>query len=476
MQASTSALRPLCVDLDGTLVKTDLLYESVLELVRCSPWILFILPFWLLRGKAYLKAEVASRVDFTARSLPVNADVASYIQAQRGMRKTYLVSGSHYSLVQAVAANVALFDGAKGSDHQTNLTGHRKRDWLISEFGEAGFDYIGNDLDDIKVWSAAKESLAVSTPDGIATTAGIEFSHVFDMPTPGLRDYLKLMRVHQWLKNLLILVPFFLAQRLGDPEAALSIVLAFFAMSLLASATYITNDMLDLQSDRENLNKSNRPLASGQISIAAGLQLATVLLVAVVIISLALPLAFNIMLGVYLASTLCYSFFLKRKAIIDVITLASLHTLRVIAGTVAIQAQWSFWLLAFSMFIFFSLAMAKRVAELKNLMKSGRTDTIGRDYHVDDIPVLLSMGVSSGTAAVLVIALYINGEKVQRLYESPFYLWLICPIMMYWITYVWIKTSRGLMNEDPLVFAVSNRTSQGLAICAFLAVVCAMML
>ena len=467
---------PLCVDLDGTLIKTDLLIESVLDLIKRKPWYLLYLPLWIYRGKAYLKAAVASRVDFTEADFPLNNEVVDYVREQRQIRQTLLVSGSHQSLVDAVAASTDLFDKTCGSDEQTNLTGQNKRDWLVAEFGVGGFDYIGNDQDDNLVWPSAREALLVSKPNGIVEKTSIDFNRVFITDKPRLSDYLKLMRVHQWVKNFLILVPLFLGQLVGDPEAVAAIIPAFLAMSLLASATYIFNDMLDLQSDRENANKSKRALASGQISILAGCKLICLLMTGVLLLALMLPAGFNLMLGLYLLATLAYSFVLKRKEIVDVLMIAGLHTMRVIAGTVAIDVDWSFWLLAFSMFMFFSLALAKRVAELKNMVASGRMQTTGRGYHVDDIPVLLAMGVSSGLASILIIAMYINGDKVQQLYNHPYYLWLVCPIFMYWITRIWMKTSRGEMNEDPVLFAIRDRVSHVVALSVILIILAATVL
>lgn len=451
---------PLCVDLDGTLLRTDLLLEGVAVLIRQRPSFLFLLPFWLLKGKANLKAEVASRIDFSDALFPVNEEVVEFVRAAKGSRERVLVTGSHQRFADSITNKLHLFDRAIGSDNNVNLTSTRKRDWLVKEYGEGGFDYIGNDKDDLDVWPSARRALAVSTPDGIATTEGVEIDQVFQVPKPGLKDYLNLMRVHQWSKNFLIFVPFLLDQRYADVSAFVTIVLAFLAMSLLASATYIVNDILDLQADRQNTVKSTRMLASGQLSLKSGIQAVFFLMLCVVSLMFLLPNVFNLILIAYLVATLLYSFVLKRHAIIDVLMIAALHTLRVIAGSVAIGAEWSFWLLAFSMFIFFSLALAKRVAELKNLEAEGRFLTIGRDYRTGDIPVLIASGVSTGFLSVLVVALYINGEKVQRLYAEPMLLWLVCPILMYWVARIWIKTSRGEMHEDPIVFAMRDTASR----------------
>ena len=466
---------PLCVDLDGTLLRTDLLHEALSVLLRQQPLLVFLLPFWLFSGgKARLKSEIASRVDFSAAEFPVNEQVVEFTRAEQEKRQTVLVTGSHQRFADSIAQNLKLFDRVQGSDEHVNLTNTRKRDWLVQEYGEGGFDYIGNDKDDLKVWPSARKALAVSTHDGIATNPEARIDHVFEETEPGIKDYLGLMRVHQWSKNVLILVPFFLDQRFTDVQALVTVVLAFFAMSLLASATYLINDMLDLQADRLNTVKSNRALASGRVSLKNGVFLVVTLLLAVLFLTFLLPPMFNVLLLVYLVSTVAYSLVLKQRAIIDVLVIAALHTLRVIGGIIAINAEWSFWLLAFSMFIFFSLAFAKRVAELKNLESEGRQLSVGRDYQIGDIPVLLACGVSTGFLSVLVVALYINGEKVQRLYNEPILLWLVCPILMYWIARVWIKTSRGEMHEDPIVFAIKDKASRLVVLSITLVVVSAM--
>jgi len=471
-----STKTPLCVDLDGTLLRTDLLLESLAVLLREKPYIVFLLPIWLLRGgKAQLKAEIATRVDFSSATFPVNKQVVDFITAERSSRTTVLVTGSHQRFADDVASNLDLFDRVHGSDEHTNLTNIRKRDWLVKEYGEGGFDYIGNDQDDLQVWPSARRALAVSTSDGIAKTPDANIDQTFEVPDPTFKDYINLMRVHQWSKNLLILVPFFLDQRFSDIQSVIAITLAFFAMSFLASATYIVNDMLDLQADRLNAVKAKRALASGDVSLKNGLLTIVFLMLGVVSLMFVLPKSFNLILVVYLVATLFYSFVLKRRAIVDVLMIAALHTLRVIAGSVAIGAEWSFWLLAFSMFIFFSLALAKRVAELKNLESEGRMYTIGRDYRISDIPVLLASGVSTGFLSVLVVSLYINGEKVQRMYSEPMFLWLVCPILMYWVARIWIKTSRGEMHEDPIVFTMRDYASRVVVLSIVLVVAAAML-
>lgn len=462
--AGADAAVPLCVDLDGTLVRSDLLLESVMRLARARPLALLRVPLWLARGgKARLKHEIARRVDLAGLKLPYDEEVLEFVRAERARRRTVLVTGSHRSIAEAVAADTDAFDEVRGTDRATNLTGERKRAWLVERFGRGGFDYIGNDRDDLAVWPAAREALAVSRPGGIASSPGQTFARVFERPRPGARELASMLRVHHWSKNLLVFVPWVLDHRLGDPASLATAALAFLAISLLASATYILNDLLDLEADRRNATKSRRVFASGRVPIATGVAVGVALVGLAALICLALPAGFAAALGLYLVGTLAYSFALKARAIVDVLTIAALHTLRVVAGTFAIGAPFTFWPLAFSMFFFLSLALAKRVAELGNLERAGIASAMSRGYLVADKPFLVSMGTATGFVSVLVIALYADSERGNEMYAQPEALWLVCPVLMYWIGRIWLLTTRGRMHEDPLVFAARDRASWAVA-------------
>lgn len=440
-------------------MSSDMLIESILLMVKQQPITLLLLPLWLLKGKSYLKHQVAKHAEVHSIELPLNQNVVDFIRSEKPNRKIVLVTGSHQSIADMVQKKLGLFDETKGSTENINLTSHLKRDWLVSKFGEKGFDYIGNDTDDLNVWPAANQALVVSTPKGIAASANQSFSKVFEIRASKATDFLSLLRVHQWSKNALILVPFFLDQRIGDWPATQSILLAFIAMCLLASLTYIFNDMLDLQADRQNATKSKRALPSTRISLIKGVKTALILFFTLCIVASFLSAEFNLILFSYTVLTLLYTFVYKQVVMVDVCIIAALHTLRVIGGAVAISAEWSFWLLAFSMFIFFSLALAKRVTELLNLQRNNKSVTPGRDYRVTDIPVLLASGVSAGYLSVLIVALYINSDKVKVIYSTPEFLWMVCPILMYWVGRIWMKTARGEMHEDPIMFAVRDRVS-----------------
>lgn len=452
---------PLCVDLDGTLIKTDSLHESFLLLIKRNPLYCIIAIFWIFKSKAHFKAEVAKRTRLSVETLPYNDDVIEYIQSQRSFRKILLVTGSNRSIATSVAEHIKLFDEVVASDSDINLTGTHKQQYLVERFGEGGFEYIGNDHVDIPVWSAAKQVSVVSRDNSFLNKIQQTFTieKEFQLPTPSVRNYFKAIRAHQWLKNLLVFIPLFLDQRLNDFGALIQLILCFFSLSLLASLTYIINDLLDLESDRCNQYKRKRAFASCLIPIKHAVIMMVVLLLLVIALASQLSGLFIIVLLAYLITTLSYSFHFKSVAILDVVILAGLFTLRVISGAVAIESEWSFWLLAFSMFFFLSLAYVKRFSELDNLRREGREKSLGRGYRVEDLPMLKSSGVASGYLSILIVALYINSEKVGQMYAHPEILWLLCPLLLYWIGRIWLITGRGQMHEDPIVFAIRDRVS-----------------
>lgn len=452
---------PLCVDLDGTLIKTDSLFELFLLLLKKNPLYCFIAIFWLRKSKAYLKEQITKRVQLSVESLPYNDDVIKYIRSQDPNRKILLVTGSNNKVAESVSKHLGLFDEVMASDSITNLTDENKRKLLVSRFGEDGFEYIGNDNADFSVWSSAKYVSVVSQENNFLQKVRNTFDvkQEFKLTTPTIRNYMKAIRLHQWVKNFLVFVPFLLDHRFNDGDAFIQLILTFLGLSILASFTYIINDLLDLESDRLNQYKCNRPFASCLISIKQAVVMMLILFTVLIVLLSFVSLPVILVLFIYLIATLSYSFYLKRVAILDVTMLAGLFSLRVIAGIVAIDSGWSFWLLAFSMFFFLSLAFAKRFSEIENLRKENRTTTVGRGYHVEDLPMLNISGVAAGYLSILVIALYIDSEKVREMYVHPEILWLICPLLMYWVGRIWLITCRGEMHEDPIVFAIRDKVS-----------------
>lgn len=465
---------PLCVDLDGTLLRSDLLLESVLLLVSRNPLFLFALPWWLLRGKAALKQEISSRVELDPRHLPYDSRVVEQLRSNPH-RLRVLCTASDARLANAVSEHLGVFDLVLASDGTTNLAGKQKADELAERFGERGFDYAGNHSVDVPVWRRARRAWVVNASDRLAArAAGVcEVAGHLPHEHSSLRAWIKAIRIHQWLKNLLVFVPLLASHRLLEPTALTSSALAFIAFCLCASGVYLLNDLLDLSSDRQHPRKRLRPFASGALPLLHGMAATPLLTVAGLSIAFLVSPSFMAVLAGYYALTLAYSLRLKRVVMVDVVLLAALYTLRIIGGAIALDSVLSFWLLAFSMFLFLSLAMVKRYAELSVMLADGRNGASGRGYNVEDLPLLQSLGAASGYLAVLVLALYINSPESLALYSRPQALWLLCPVLLYWVSRVWVIAHRGRMNDDPVVFAARDRTSQALLAVSGVIVACA---
>lgn len=454
---------PLCVDLDGTLLKSDLLLEGLMRLTRNDARALLRLPWWLARGKAAFKAEIAARTESQATTCPVHEAFFEWLLAEhRSGRKLVLCTAASRAAAERVAATYfGLFDDIISSDESTNLAGKTKAARLVLEFGEHGFDYAGNEARDIYIFEHARHAIVVA-PSWLLSRRIKRLTRVeqvFSGPTHRLQAWLRAARVHQWVKNLLIFVPLIAAQHLDWKSWGLASV-AFLAFSVCASGTYILNDLLDLESDRAHPRRRRRPFAACDLPISHGLIAAAVLVATGFAIALLLNLHpfFVGSLALYVVGTLWYSTMLKRRAMVDALALAGLYTLRILAGGAATQIVPSFWLLAFSMFVFLSLATAKRYAELSLMREQGRTQAAGRGYRVDDLPLVLACGVASGYTAVLVFALYAHSGANAR-YSNPMLLWLICPLLLYWISRIWVKAHRGQLHDDPIVFALTDRPS-----------------
>jgi 4-hydroxybenzoate polyprenyltransferase/phosphoserine phosphatase len=473
MMTMTRSL-PLCVDCDGTLIRTDLLHESVLLLAKSSPLSLLKLPFWLLKGKAHLKQQIAQRVSLNAQSLPYDPEVLDLIKNARAQgRSVVLATASPRRQAEAIAAHLELFDRVEATDAQTNLAGPNKAAHLENLFGRGGFDYAGNSRADLPVWAVSAGAIVVSSSQSLhkAAAASVSVLQVIRQLPRSLKVYAKAIRVHQWLKNLLVFVPVFAGHRLSA-EPITAALLAFAAFSLCASAVYVINDLLDLASDRVHARKRNRPFASGALPISHGIAMAPALLLAAALIAAQLPVAFAATLVAYFAVTCLYSFWLKNQVIVDVLMLASLYTSRIIAGSAATEIVPSFWLLAFSMFMFLSLAIVKRYSEMLVVIQQNKTKAAGRGYVVSDLPVLVSLGSAAGYMAILILALYVNSPDLNGLYPRRWALWLVLPPLLYWISRVWMKAHRGEMHDDPVVFAATDKQSWVIAVlvgCALLA-------
>jgi 4-hydroxybenzoate polyprenyltransferase/phosphoserine phosphatase len=454
--------RPLCVDLDGTLVKSDTFVDSLMVLARRDPLALLRTPLWATKGKAHLKSQVAALAALDVAHLPYNRPLLDYLRDEHAAgRKLYLATGADRLLAWSVAAHLGIFDDVMASDGTVNLTGNNKLQQLEQRFASDGFDYIGNALPDLPLLKNAQRAM-LANPDLRLSSAlksrNIKVSRKFVDRARAPAALAKALRLHQWAKNLLVFLPLLLAHTIHLASVLIAVT-AFFCFSFIASATYIVNDLLDLEADRVHLHKRKRAFAAGDLSVTAGLAISFLLAAAALIMAVHLRPKFLIFLLLYLVTTLAYSLALKRIVLVDVIILSSLYTVRMAAGAAATSTLISPWLAAFSIFFFLSLAMVKRFSELQNLHTRGVNPTSARGYLLSDIEQMRSFGTSSAYASIVIFTLYINGRDVTALYHHPDRMWLITPLMILWISRVWLLASRGKMNEDPVVFALVDRMS-----------------
>jgi 4-hydroxybenzoate polyprenyltransferase/phosphoserine phosphatase len=449
----------LIVDLDGTILRSDMLLETFWSAFSKDLRTPMRAGAALLKGKAVLKRYLADASSVDVTSLPYDEDVLAYVRNWReGGGKVVLVTATDQKLAQEIASYLGIFDGVHGSDGETNLKSENKAAFIRERYGD--FAYIGDSSADIPVWSAATKAITVNastTLQQAARQAAPETEHLHSS-SPSLRPYIKALRPHQWLKNCLIFLPILVAHQITQ-ATFLQGLLAFVAFSLIASSVYVINDLLDLRADRAHPRKCKRPFASGLIPLAHAPLMFGGLLLLGLLVALSLGTDFLLVMLGYYALTLAYSLSLKRRAIVDICALAGLYTLRVIAGGAATGIALSIWLLAFSIFLFFSLACVKRQAELVlNSAKTGQKIE-GRGYQTEDREIISMMAMSSGYISVLVLALYLNSDAVKQLYAQPFYLWGTCCVLLYWVSRNVLLAHRGHMHDDPVIFAIKDRVS-----------------
>lgn len=458
--APAKLVAPLCVDLDGTLVKSNTSMDGLCRFVRLHPIELWRIPVWLARGLACAKAEIAKRVSLDPAHLPYNSKVFEYLQAQRREgRQLILATGADRATAISIARHLGIFDAVLASDGNTNLTRSQKLARLNWEFGQ--FNYIGNSRSDIPLLKTASEPMLANPSMGLRLSlvfGRIRIAQIFVDRRPFFKTALKAFRVHQWAKNVLLFLPLLLSHKITAFGAAAAVA-AFFCFSFMASANYLINDMLDIESDRRHPSKRGRPFAAGDLPVTSGLLLSILLFAGGLAMLPLLPPAFEWWLAVYVAGTLAYSFYLKQIPIFDVLLLSGLYTLRLLAGGAATGTAISQWLAGFSTLLFLSLGMVKRFSELGNLRERGVTISYGRGYTVSDMQQVRSFGTSSAIAAVVMFMLYIGHQDVSHLYSHAFRLWLIVPLLIYWLFRVWLLASRGELDDDPVVFALRDRMS-----------------
>lgn len=455
---------PLVVDLDGTLLRTDTLIESLLDVAHRRPMQLLHLAAWLRGGRANLKRQLALRACIDPSTLPLNEELLTHLRAlKRQGRRLVLATGADAHVAQAVADRLGLFDAVLSSDGQRNLSGASKRDLLVAEFGERGFDYVGNSVRDLPVWAAARRALLVGPSQRLRAKVErfAEVERSFGEAGSDWREYLRAMRVQHWLKNLLVFVPLMDAHRLGDPAMLLKGLLTFVCFGLAASGVYLLNDLFDLSGDRRHPHKRGRALASGRLPLLHGLLLVPALWLAAALFALALPLPFLATLGGYAVLNLAYSLRLKNYPVVDALALAVGYSLRVYGGSVATTVPVSSWLLVVTSALFFGLAMLKRYAEVVSLRPRLSAGARVRGYRVEDAPLIAGIGTAADCIAVVLLALY----PVAIAPEAPrLKLWFLSMLLLFWTGHMWLMAHRGSIHDDPVAFALRDPLSRAMGI------------
>jgi 4-hydroxybenzoate polyprenyltransferase/phosphoglycolate phosphatase-like HAD superfamily hydrolase len=462
----------LCVDLDGTIIATDLLWESLLEFVKRKPLAFLILPFWILRGRFYLKERLAQEAPVRPENLPYRQNVLDIIKElkQAGACRVVLVTASHITLAREVARHLGIFDEVLATQGGVNLKGKAKARLLQERFGR-DFLYIGDSAADLAVWAAARQGVVVGSKALAERAAAVtEVERVAETDAAGWKAYLKGLRLHHWSKNALLLLPLLLAHH-WEVAAWSKTIFGMLLFGFAASAIYVVNDLLDLPSDRKHPWKNRRPFAAGRISIARGAAMGMGLLVCAIGIGwFWLGYLFAAAVSGYCLLSIAYSLRFKRKALVDIFVLTSFYGIRIITGAVITRTPLSHWFLIFSMFFFFSLALAKRYSELMHADELVGSGNSGRGYKAVDSTLISTMGVASAFAAILVFSLYTQSPEVTRLYPNPAPLLLICPLLLYWLARVWLRAGRGELNEDPVTLAMRDPMSFKVGFACFLCI------
>ncbi|GEO16336.1 UbiA family prenyltransferase [Microvirga aerophila] len=467
---------PLIVDLDRALVQSDLLYELLFEAVSVGLKHNLQVARQIWTGRAALKQYLASDCHLDYGSLPYDEQVLKLIRdAKARGQDIYLATACDEHHAKAIAEHLGCFDGYFVSIDRRTLSDPHEGDALVQAFGRNGFDYIGHDAADLAIWSRARQAYAVRASSSVLRKlASIRPGFkTLDHNSVSWRTWAKALRVHQYAKNLLVFVPLVTAHEFAAASLLMA-GLAFMAFSACASAVYILNDLIDLRADRAHPTKRHRPFARGQIPLATGLKVVPGLLLVSGGLASLVSVEFTAVLMAYFSLTTAYSLYLKRKIMIDVVVLAMLYTVRVVAGAVSIEVQVSEWLFAFALLMFTSLALIKRYVELSTRLDQGLPNPLNRDYKIGDLNIVAALAAAAGMNAITVLALYVSSPKVASLYTHPALLWLLCPVLVYWLGRALLLAHRRLMDDDPIVFAIRDRNSWAAAAISAACIVAAM--
>lgn len=461
MNVKLSKNVPIFVDLDGTLIFTDTLLEQILLYLKKNPLNFINILKWIFIGISHLKNEIRKVIEIQVENLPYNKELILWIRSQKNQgNKIYLCTATNVNVANKINNYLNLFDDVFGSNEFINLKGKKKLINIYEVTNNSEFCYVGDSKPDIEVWKKAKYAVLVNVKKKLTTKVSgcSTIIHTFNNKKINFYIISKMLRLHQWLKNFLLFVPFLTSHLSISLNAISQLILSFFAFSFCASSVYIINDLLDIDSDRKHGSKRERPFAAGSVSILVGI----LFFVACLIISIGLTVFiendFYNYIILYFVITCLYTLKLKTLILVDCIILSILYTLRIISGSIPIDVDISFWLLAFSIFIFLSLAFLKRYVELSKLGSKNITVS-GRGYVKSDASIVKILGIVSGFSSILVLCLYINGETSKFYYSSPEFIWLSVAIMIYWTCWVWIKAERKEIDDDPIIFASKDIVS-----------------
>ena len=452
---------PLYVDLDGTLIKSDVAQELIVQLIARPD-------LWragrraMAQGRAALKRFLSENLSFDAAALPYTEAVLDYIKAEKEKgRRVVLATAADQLVADQVAEHLGCFDGIIASSADHNLKGDAKLDAIRAD-ADGDFEYLGNDTPDLVIWKDAARVGIVNAPSRVKARAlqDAEASLVVEDRPSVARGIIKAMRPHQWAKNVLVLLPLFFSHSYLNPGMLGAALLAMAVFSMCASAIYIINDLLDIEADRKHERKRNRPFAAGILSPKHGLLASGGLLATAFAVSL---WQFNPMVtalfALYILTTTLYSTWFKHKAAIDIVVLTGLYALRIFVGGVVIGVIVSPSLLNFSLFFFASLALMKRFTEIQKLEKSKTKDKV-RGYYLLDNQTILPMGITAGGLSVLTLTQYFGTEFVATTYGAPELLWLTAPLVLFWIFRAWLLAMRAQIDDDPVVFALRDKVSR----------------
>ena len=451
---------PLVVDLDGTLIRTDSLLESVFVLAKEHPSLLFRLPIWLAQGRARLKQRVAAVSLPDVRTLPYHAELLRHLESEKGRgRRLILATGADARVARAVAEQLGLFDQVLASDGSTNLSGEAKCRELVAAFGERGFDYVGGGCRDLPVWRSARGAILVdpSKPLAAAVRKVTVIVEVLGAGGAGIGGWLRELRWHHWVKNLLVFVPLLTAHRLSDPQALAQASLAFVGMCLAASSVYLLDDLVDLPRDRSHPHKRERPIASGAIPATNAVVVLVLLWLGTIAAAVALPIGYRLVLAAYIALMLAYVLRVRDLRAVDALLLGCGYTLRILAGSAAMGIAVSAWLLICSTLLFFSLALLKRYAELALVGVLVDAGAQSHGYQASDAPMVAAVGRVAGGAAMAVLALYPLAEPA--VHPGRWLIWCGCLLTLFWMQRLWRLAGERRIRDDPVMFALKDRQS-----------------